>query len=326
MTAADPAVENRLRRVLPPECEGLRLDKALALVFPDYSRSSLQRWLKQGLIVVDEEIPSQRERVHGGEQVDLVVPEIQAVAWGPEPVAVDVVHEDEHLLVINKPAGLVVHPGAGNPGGTLVNGLLYRDPSLSGLPRAGVVHRLDKDTTGLMVVARSESARLDLIEQLSNRTLGRSYLGVVQGVPVSGGRIDEPIGRDRHDRRRMVVAAAGKPAVTNYRVEARYRVHALLRCKLESGRTHQIRVHMRHVGYPLVGDPVYGGRSRLPPEPIEGLRETLQGFRRQALHACALRLRHPGTGQDVEWQAPMPDDMARLCRVLARDREGAGAN
>lgn len=302
------------------------MDKALAVLFPDYSRSAMQKWLKQGLIVVDEEIPSQRDRVQGGEQVELVVPSIQAVEWQPEPLGVAVVHEDEDLIVINKPAGLVVHPGAGNLHRTLVNGLLHLDGSLSSLPRAGIVHRLDKDTTGLMVVARSETARRDLIAQLASRTLGRSYLALVQGVPVSGGRIDEPVGRDRHDRRRMAISSTGKPAVTNFRVERRYRSHALLHCKLESGRTHQIRVHMKHIGFPLLGDPVYSGRSRLPPKPLEELRDALQKFGRQALHAWKLSLQHPGSGKECTWEAPMPDDMNNLCRLLARDREQANGD
>ena len=303
----------------------MRLDKALAALFPDFSRSTLQKWLKQGLIVVDDEIPSQREPVQGGEQIELAVPDVQAVEWHPEPVEINVVYEDEHLIVIDKPAGLVVHPGAGNPDATLVNGLLNFDASLSALPRAGIVHRLDKDTTGLMVVSRTETARRHLIEQLSRRTLGRTYLAVVQGVPVSGGRVDEPIGRDRNDRRRMAVATAGKPAVTNYRVERRYRAQTLLQCALESGRTHQIRVHMRHVGHPLVGDPVYGGRSRLPPASTAELRETLQKFNRQALHAWKLRLHHPDSGDEMSWQSPLPADMDTLCRVLAQDRDAANA-
>jgi 23S rRNA pseudouridine1911/1915/1917 synthase len=315
------ADEKHLKCEIPPACEGMRMDKALAALFPGYSRSAMQKWLKQGLIVVDDEIPSQRDRVQGGEQVELVVPEIRSVTWQPEPVALTLVHEDEHLIVVNKPAGLVVHPGAGNPRNTLVNGLLHHDGGLSILPRAGIVHRLDKDTTGLMVVARTESARLALIDQLAKRSLGRTYLALVQGVPVSGGTIDEPVGRDRHDRRRMAVASGGKPAVTHFRVERRYRVHALLRCKLESGRTHQIRVHMRHIGFPLVGDPVYGGRSRFPPDSLNDLREMLQRFNRQALHAWKLRLIHPGTGASMAWMAPPPSDMMALCEALATDSE-----
>lgn len=316
MTAAD---EKSMKSEFPATCEGMRVDKALAVLFPDYSRSTMQKWLKQGLIVVDEEIPSQRDRVQGGERVELIVPEARAVAWRPAPIDLTLVYEDEHLLIIDKPAGLVVHPGAGNPEGTLVNGLLYHDPGLAALPRAGIVHRLDKDTTGLMVVARTESARLGLIRQLAQRTLGRTYLATVQGVPVSGGMIDEPIGRDRYDRRRMTVRVGGKPASTQYRIEQRYRAHTLLRCKLQSGRTHQIRVHLRHIGLPLIGDSLYGGRCRLPANPGSELRDALQGFPRQALHAWMLVLEHPHTGNKMDWKSPLPEDMANLCRLLSAD-------
>ena len=309
---------------IPLACEGMRMDKALAVLFPDYSRSTIQKWIKQGLIVVDEEIPSQRDRVQGGERVELVIPEVQAVDWQPARIDLTIVFEDEHILVVNKPAGLVVHPGAGNPDGTLVNGLLHHNNKLSALPRAGIVHRLDKDTSGLLVVAYTESARLDLIRQLAHRTVGRTYLAAVQGVPVAGGTIDEPIGRDRYDRRRMTVQTSGKPATTHYRVEQRYRTHALLRCNLESGRTHQIRVHLKHIGFPLIGDPIYGGRGRLPPKSGEDLRAVLQGFGRQALHAWKLMLIHPYTGEEMRWQLPLPDDMAGLCRILSADVEAAG--
>ncbi len=306
---------------IPLDCEGMRVDKALAVLFPDYSRSTMQKWIKQGLIVVDEEIPSQRDRVQGGERVELAVPEARAVEWQAAQIDLNIVYEDEHILVLNKPAGLVVHPGAGNPDGTLVNGLLHHDNSLSALPRAGIVHRLDKDTSGLMVVAHTEPARLDLIRQLAQRTLGRTYLAAIHGAPVAGGSIDEPIGRDRHDRRRMTVQTGGKPAITHYRIQQRYRAHTLLRCKLESGRTHQIRVHLKHIGFPLIGDPVYGGRGRLPPKASDDLRAALRDFPRQALHSWKLALMHPHSGKEMKWQAPLPDDMAALCQVLSTDAE-----
>ncbi len=299
----------------------MRVDKVLALLFPDYSRTALQKWLKDGLVLVDDEIPSQRDKVQGGEQIELVVPAEQNTDWQPEPMALVLLHEDEDLLIVDKPAGLVIHPGAGNPDGTLVNGLLHYDLRLAGLPRAGIVHRLDKDTTGVLAVARNEPARLNLIRQLAKRTVRRSYLALVQGLPVSGGSIDEPIGRDQHDRRRMTVSTYGKPAITHYRIEQRFRSHALLRCELETGRTHQIRVHLRHIGYPLLGDPVYGGRSRLPPRTDDTVRMALRGFSRQALHAEKLALKHPNTGQEMEWMAPMPEDMAKLCRILMDDTE-----
>lgn len=316
--------DNILKSEVPHSCQGMRMDKALAVLFPEYSRSTLQKWLKQGLIVIDNEVPGQRDQVQGGEFVELAVPPSAAVAWLPQPIPLAIVYEDDHLLVINKPAGLIVHPGAGNPDGTLVNGLLNYDEKLADLPRAGIVHRLDKGTTGLMVVARSEPARLGLIGQLAKRSLQRTYLGVVQGVPVSGGDIDEPIGRDHHDRRRMMVSATGKPAVTHYRMEQRFRLHALLRCQLDTGRTHQIRVHLKHIGYPLVGDPTYGGRNRLPPNSSDELREVLRGFSRQALHAKRLVIKHPLTGEHLEWSAPLPVDMAELVKILAQDAQGKG--
>ena len=311
----------RVSLLIPEEYGGERLDKALSALCPEYSRSTLQKWLKQGLIVVDDEIPSQRDIVHGGEQAELMVPDDRSVPWQAEPMDLSLVYEDEDIMVIDKPAGLVVHPGAGNATGTLVNGLLYHDPSLATLPRGGIVHRLDKDTTGLMVIARNEAARLDLIRQLAERSIQRTYLAIVQGTPVSGGTVDQPIGRDTHDRRRMVVSANGKPALTHYRIHQRYRAHTALRCRLESGRTHQIRVHMKHIGFPLVGDPVYGGRSRLPTHPGDELREVLSGFPRQALHARELTIRHPRTRQESRWEAPVPGDLAELIRVLLQDTQ-----
>ena len=313
--------DKALNSEVPNSYYGMRVDKVLALLFPDYSRTALQKWLKEGLVLVDDEIPSQRDKVQGGEHVELVVPREQNTDWQPESMALELLYEDNDLLIVNKPAGLIVHPGAGNPNGTLVNGLLGYDSRLASLPRGGIVHRLDKDTTGVLAVARNESSRLNLIRQLANRGVRRSYLALVQGVPISGGSVDEPIGRDQRDRRRMTVSAAGKPATTHYRIEHRFRAHALLRCELETGRTHQIRVHLRHIGYPLLGDPVYGGRSRLPPGAEETLRMALQQMSRQALHAEKLALKHPATGQEMEWTVPMPEDMETLCRVLKEDTE-----
>ena len=311
--------ENTLKSEIPQTCQGMRADKALALVFPQYSRSTLQKWLKQGLVVIDDEVPAQRDQVQGGELVELVVPQIKQTIWRAQSMELNIVYEDDQILVINKPAGLVVHPGAGNPDGTLVNGLLHHYPKLSELPRAGIVHRLDKDTTGLMLVARTESSRLELIRQLAQRTLQRTYLAVVQGVPIAGGVIDAAIGRDPHDRRRMMVSTTGKPALTHYRVQQRFRRHALLCCKLDTGRTHQIRVHMKHIGFPLVGDPIYGGRRQLPPRAGEAMRTALSEFSRQALHAAKLAVVHPGTGRGQEWSAPMPLDLQMLVDNLERD-------
>jgi 23S rRNA pseudouridine1911/1915/1917 synthase len=304
---------------IPDDFAGKRIDKALAELCPEYSRSSIQKWLRDGLVLLDDEIPRQRDRVVGGEQVEVAVPEAPATAWLPEPIELDLRYQDQHLMVINKPAGLVVHPGAGNADGTMLNALLFADPKLAGLPRAGIVHRLDKDTSGLLVVARSDVARNRLIKQLSSHSLKRGYLALVCGVVIAGGAVNEPIGRDRHDRRRMIVTERGKPAVTHYRIAQRFRAHTLLHVQLDTGRTHQIRVHMKYIGFPLLGDPVYGGRLRIPAHSTNKLREVLQGFRRQALHANELALEHPVTGESLHWKQRPPADMLQLIEALDED-------
>ena len=311
----------QLRGNVPESFAGERVDKALARLFPDHSRSAIQRWLKSGLVLVDDEVPSQRDRLQGGEWVEIAVPPAPDREWQAQAMALDLVYQDADILVINKPPGLVVHPGAGNADGTLLNGLLYLDRALAALPRAGIVHRLDKDTSGLMVVARTERARMALIEQLAAHHVHRVYDALVVGRVIAGGDIDQPIGRDPHDRRRMTVHARGKPARTRYRVERRFRDHTLLDCRLETGRTHQIRVHLRHAGFPIVGDPVYGGRLRIPGGATEELRRVLEGFRRQALHARELSLRHPASGEQLRWCQAMPGDMQQLVEVLARDAD-----
>jgi 23S rRNA pseudouridine1911/1915/1917 synthase len=310
-----------LQGTVPERMAGERVDKALAQLFPDHSRSALQRWLKSGLVLVDDEVPSQRDRLQGGEWVEIAVPPAPLREWLAQPVALNLVYQDAEILVVNKPPGLVVHPGAGNADGTLLNGLLHLDASLSALPRAGIVHRLDKDTSGLMVVARTEPARMALIEQLAAHEVRRVYDGLVTGRVIAGGVIDRPIGRDPHDRRRMTVTAKGKPARTHYRVERRFRAHTLVSCRLETGRTHQIRVHLKDAGFPIVGDPVYGGRLRIPAGASDEVRQALVGFRRQALHACELSLAHPLSGALHRWLQPMPGDMQRLIEALARDTD-----
>ena len=317
-------IRQQLSASVPLERAGERVDKVLAELFPDHSRSSIQKWLKQGLVLLDDEVPRQRDRVSGGEHVELMIPEAPSVEWQPQELDLDLLYQDQHLLVINKPAGLVVHPGAGNLEGTLLNGLLALDPELARLPRAGIVHRLDKDTSGLMVVARSETARLDLIEQLSRRDVGRVYLALVSGKMIAGGSIDEPIGRDPRDRRRMVVTARGKAALTDYRIAEKFRAHTLVRAELQTGRTHQIRVHLSYIGFPLIGDPVYGERLKIPPACAPELTAALRAFSRQALHAQQLRLVHPASGKVMEWQVPMPDDMQQLVELLREDRERHG--
>jgi len=314
-----------LTATVPDASAGRRFDAVLADLFPDYSRSRLSAWIKSGDALLDGQTARPRDPVRGGETVTVTaVLEIQTHS-APEDIALDVLYEDEHVFVIDKPAGLVVHPGAGNPAGTLVNALLHRDGALNALPRAGIVHRLDKDTSGVMVVARTLPAHTALIEQLSSREVHRQYLAVVVGALVSGGTANAPIDRHPRDRIRMAVREDGREAVTHYRLRERFRAHTLLECRLETGRTHQIRVHMAHLKHPIVGDPLYGGPLKLPrgatPELIEGLR----GFRRQALHAETLEFAHPVSGAPVRCSAPMPEDLRALVKLLHEDTAAAKA-
>lgn len=300
---------------------GQRLDQALAQLFSQYSRSRLQQWLRQGCVRVDGRQPRARDKVFGGERIEIeAVLEAQG-EWQAEPIALDIVYEDEAVIVLNKPAGLVVHPAAGNPEGTMLNALLHHDSGLATVPRAGIVHRLDKETTGLLVVARTLEAQKKLVEQLQARQFLREYLAVVNGVLTAGGTVEAPIGRHPVHRKRMAVVQNGKPAITHYRVEQRYRGHTLVRVTLETGRTHQIRVHMAHIQHPLVGDPVYGGRLRLPKGAGDELVTLLRDFKRQALHASKLGFKHPISGETVSWEQPLPDDMARLIAILQQDRD-----
>jgi len=301
---------------IPEHLTGFRLDQALAEIFSDYSRSRLQSWIRGGRVLVDGRVLRPRDRVEGGELVELdSEPEVVST-YLPEDLPLDIVFEDKSVIVINKPAGLVVHPAAGNWQGTLQNALLHHDSQLAALPRAGLVHRIDKDTTGLLVVARTLAAHKSLVDQLQARTIKREYLAIVHGVMTAGGTIDEPIGRHPVERKKYAVRANGKSAVTHYRVSERMTHHTLVRVNLETGRTHQIRVHMAHVRFPLVGDPVYGGRSRIPRGCTESMIVRLQQFRRQALHAARLVLQHPGSGESCEWSADMPQDMFGLLEDL----------
>jgi 23S rRNA pseudouridine1911/1915/1917 synthase len=305
---------------IPPELAGQRIDQALAKLLPEYSRSRLKGWIDAGRVTLDGRVPRPRDAVSGGEAVQ-VRPLIEVVHDDqPQPIGLDIHYEDDSILVLNKPAGLVVHPAAGNPEGTLLNALLHHAPTLATLPRAGIVHRLDKNTSGLMVVAKTPAAHRQLVAALAEREVSREYLALVQGELIAGGTVDEPIGRHPRDRKRMAVVHGGKSAVSHYRVEERFVGHTLLRVRLETGRTHQIRVHMAHIRHPIVGDPVYGGRLRLPPGAGDGLIATLRGFNRQALHATRLALAHPETGEEMEWEAGPPADMLAL---LAAFREHA---
>jgi 23S rRNA pseudouridine1911/1915/1917 synthase len=309
----------RLQGIIPPELAGHRVDQALATMFNEHSRARITDWIRRGEVHIDQQTVRPRDKVRGGEQV-LIDARCEAHAnLLPEPIPLDVMQADDDILVINKPPGLVVHPGAGNPDHTLLNALLAYDPALAHLPRAGIVQRLDKDTSGLMVIARTLPAHTRLVAALQAREVKREYLAVVNGVLTAGGRIEAPIGRHPRQRIRMAVVTSGKPAVTHYRVVQRYRAHTLVRLQLESGRTHQIRVHMAHLRHSVLGDPLYGGRPRLPQGATESLRQQIQGFRRQALHACALGLLHPRTAIPLEFEAPLPEDMRILIQALADD-------
>lgn len=306
---------------IPPSCAGMRLDQALAELLPTYSRSRLQQGLKAGQLRVDGRPRRPRDAVAGGETVSGVLERLTEATAVAQDIPLNILYQDADLLVIDKPAGLVAHPAAGNRDGTLVNALLHHAPELAALPRAGLIHRLDKDTTGLLVVARSLRAHATLVEQLQARRIEREYRAVVNGALVAGGTVDAPVGRHPVDRQRMAVTPGGKPAVTHYRVLRRFRAHALLRVILETGRTHQIRVHMAHIRAPLLGDPVYGGRPRLPPDAAPACIAALQGFRRQALHAERLALTHPATGERLEWRAEIPADLAMLLAALSEDAD-----
>ncbi len=304
---------------IPPELAGQRLDQALASLFSDITRSQLQQWIEDGRVSLNGRSPRKRDRVKQGDAVEVSVPPPVESGWKAQAMSLEIVHEDGELIVINKPPGLVVHPGAGNPEGTLLNALVAHAPKLAQLPRAGIVHRLDKDTSGLMVVAKTERARQNLIAQLQEHSVEREYLAIVNGVMVAGGTVEAPIGRHRTQRTRMAVSSQGKPAVSHYRVMKKYRAHTLVQVKLESGRTHQIRVHMAHLHHPVVGDPVYGGRLKIPAGASEKLKQVLRGFKRQALHALKLSLTHPGTGKRAQWASSVPEDMNKLMEVLAQD-------
>ena len=306
---------------VPLGAAGRRFDQALAEMFPDYSRSRLSGWVKSGAVTLDGVVAPPRQLLRGGELVRLQVELAVEVTSTPEDIALDIVHEDEHLLVLDKPAGLVVHPGAGNPAGTLLNALLHHDPKLAELPRAGIVHRLDKDTSGLMVVAKTLPTYTALVDLLSRHEVERQYEAVVLGTMVAGGTVDEPIGRSMGDRLRQAVRDEedGKRAVTHYRLRERFRAHSLLQCQLETGRTHQIRVHMAHINHPLLGDPLYGGGLKLPKGATPELIAVIRGFRRQALHAERLAFEHPISGEPLQFQTARPADLENLIAALRND-------
>lgn len=307
-------------KIQVPEAMGKnRLDQVAADLFSQYSRSRLQTWIKDGQLLVDDKVQKTRAKLIGGEWLTLDAPVEAEGDWIAQDIPIDVVYVDDDIIVINKQAGLVVHPGAGNPDGTLINALLHHYPDVINVPRAGIVHRLDKDTTGLMVVARNLIAHASLVDQLQRRTVGREYEAICHGVLTGGGTVDEPMARHNMNRLKMAVHPMGKPAITHYKVITRFRQNTHIRVKLETGRTHQIRVHMSHLRYPLVGDAVYGGRQRMPGKVSEALQDAIRAFPRQALHAQALTLIHPATQEVMRWAVPIPEDFVALLAVLTED-------
>lgn len=303
-----------------PEQMGQRLDQTLAELFPEYSRSRLKTWIEADLVKLNDRITNiPHEKVFGGERIEIIVEVEDETRFEAENIPLNIVYEDDDIIVINKPKDLVVHPGAGNPNGTVLNALLYHYPPISEVPRAGIVHRLDKDTTGLMVVAKTIPAQTKLVRDLQKRKITREYEAVASGIMTKGGTVDQPMARHATKRTLMAVHPMGKPAVTHYRIMENYRNYTRLRLRLETGRTHQIRVHMAHIAHPLLGDQTYGGRPRPPKNASEDFMEVLRNFKRQALHAVMLRLAHPITGEIMEWYAPLPDDFVELLNALKAD-------
>ena len=305
-----------LKIIIPERMTGLRLDVALSEMLPDYSRSKIIAWIKSGEALINQKPFKPKDKVNGSEIVELTISQKQNNDWVGEDIPLNIVFEDEDIIVLNKAVGLVTHPGAGNWSGTLANALLHYEPKLATLDRAGIVHRLDKNTSGLMVVAKNEKSQKYLVEQLQTHSVTREYSAIVYGHMIAGGTIDEAIGRDTKDRVKQAVSSNGKEAVTHYRVIDRYQNHTHVKAILETGRTHQIRVHLSHIGYPLIGDPMYGGKVRFPKKADAVLKEALVSFKRQALHARKLTLIHPISGELMSWKAPLPEDMLALLDVL----------
>jgi len=308
-----------LQAVVPETLSGKRLDQAAALLFPDYSRGRIQSWIKEGTLLVNNAVLRSKDKTYEGDVLSLDTELVEEEAWGAEPKELDIVYEDDDVIVLNKAIDTVVHPAAGNRSGTLLNGLLHYCPSLKEIPRAGIVHRLDKDTSGLMVVAKTLQAHRVLVKQLQKREVNREYEAVVVGVMTGGGTVDLPLGRHPVNRQKRAVLANGKDSVTHYRVLNRYRAHTHILVKLETGRTHQIRVHMSHMRYPLVGDQLYGGRLQIPKACSGALAKELKLYKQQALHARRLGFLHPRTGEECLWECELPPQMQSLLSVLAED-------
>ncbi len=307
------------KRRVEEDASGLRLDQALCLYLPDYSRSKIQQWIKSGYITLNSQTAKQKEKVYLGDELKFDIPETTKVYDHPEEIEFEIIYQDDDLFIVNKPAGLVVHPAAGHESGTLLNALLYRDPALSQLPRAGIIHRLDKDTTGIMMVARTLKSHNTLVDALQKRLIKREYQAIAQGLITAGRSIDAPLSRHPVDRKRMAVQANGKNAITHFRVLEKYRAHCLLDIQLETGRTHQIRVHLAHLRHPLLGDPLYAGRLSIPAGISSQLEKSIRGFGRQALHACRLGFVHPVSGENMTFQAELPVDMQNMIDNLRQD-------
>ena len=305
--------------VIPEEMSGKRLDKALAKLLPEHSRARLQGWIRDGYVLIDKKLMRPRDKIQGGEQVEIRAEIEVQISASPENIPLQIVFEDEYLIIINKPAGLIVHPGAGNPQHTLMNALLHHDQKLDQIPRAGIVHRLDKDTSGLLVIARTPQSHTSLVKQLQTRDMHREYVTIVSGTMTAGGTIDQPIGRHPKHRTRMAIVKNGRTAITHYRIIRKYRHHTQLQVNLETGRTHQIRVHMTWHHHPIIGDPVYGTKKQLVKGMDANLANIVTAFPRQALHARAIQLLHPHSDELMTWEAPIPEDITELIDSLELD-------
>ena len=307
-----------LQIIIPERMINQRIDWALSEMLPDFSRSKIAAWIRSGDALIDNKTFKPKDKVSGNETIQLILNHKENNDWLPEKINLNIVFEDNDIIIINKPSGLVTHPGAGNWSGTLANALLHHDSNLSSLDRAGIVHRLDKNTSGLMVVSKNAKSQKYLVEQLQNHSVDREYSAIVYGHMISGGSINEPIGRDPKDRVKQAVLINGKEAITHYRAIDRFKSHTHVKAILETGRTHQIRLHLSHQGYPLIGDPMYGGRVRFPKKACQELKDELTNFQRQALHSKKLTLKHPVTGKSMTWNADLPDDMQELLNILKK--------
>lgn len=314
-------VDNRIDMTftIPAEYAGKRIDQVIAQMLTDYSRARIQGWILSGNILVNGAQVKPRDKISGGEQVDLKVVVEVAGAWEAEDIPLSIAHLDEDLIIVNKPIGLVVHPGAGVKDGTLVNALLHHYPELAALPRAGIIHRLDKNTSGLLIVARSIRAHTKLVKMMARREIHRIYIAIVNGVMTSGGTVDAPLARHHFHRLKRAVVESGKEAITHFRILERFQLHTLIQCELETGRTHQIRVHMAHIGFPILGDMVYGSNSKLPAQLSDDEKQTIKRFKRQALHATQLHFDHPITEEPLVFDCPMPADMQALLTLLRKE-------